>query len=328
MSRLDLPAEPAFSVLRPEPPCTVPASGECAERLRVALGLQPEDVFGLRGPDGLLAGKYACRLDGRPLFIKTVPQGSVEDHLLANRIALHAASRGVRVCSLVEGFPRAFDEGRALLGYPLLEYRFAAASEADMRALGRELAKLHEALTRFPEADRIGRLSAQRIDMLTGLSRSDRSGISGIPEPVQAILARKPFEPSLLLGTEPQPIHGDLNFSNVCFERPRDEPVFIDFETACRSWLSPVCDLALAFDRFVLTAPRSLHRALLKALAEGYGNTPSLGDLLDMLEQTAIRSLLLLTARCKSGLPVQHSEWRKFIDTVGRVRSIRANGLA
>ena len=120
MSRLDLPGEPAFSVLRPDPPRVVPASGERAAWLAAVLGAQVDDVSSLCGPNGALAGKYACRVDGLRLFIKVASRGSVEDHLLANRIALHVVAHGVRACTLAEGFPCDLNDGRVLLGYPSL----------------------------------------------------------------------------------------------------------------------------------------------------------------------------------------------------------------
>ena len=334
--RSDLPQSAAFDTLRPEPPKVQPAEGPVVSALRLALGLSPETCVGQLVVDGRpLAGKYVVEGEGRKVFVKRVPPNGYDNHMLADEIAGHAASRGASVASLLEGYPKKAPDGFYFFAYPYLNHRYCLSTEADLSALGAALARLHVALRDFPGIEKIRGLTSKRYSELgelkAGIDAKTRH-LAGVPAEVAACLRRQPFPPGALSDANVQLIHGDLNYSNACFPFETGEPQLIDFESSPRSYLSSDCDLAQVLDRFILTAPHHLWSGLFTAFSSSYAREsgsamPDTERLLSLISHLATRSLLLLCLRHEAGDSVDASEWRKFTRTYARISGVDRSEL-
>jgi Ser/Thr protein kinase RdoA (MazF antagonist) len=323
----DLPADAAFAVLRPDPPCLVPADLDTVAALRKALELPAAmPVFHLRGGSRLLPGKYVVGEGADALFIRAVPAEARHRHQLAAVMTADLWARGAAVLPRISGFPRAAANGGAWFASPFRLHRYAGAEPVDLERLGEALCLLHRALRACPVADAVRVATAARYAELDDLAAAWRRGAApatGVPAPARHWLAQTGlhFDSRDLMGADAQPLHGDLNYGNVCFDPDTGAPWFVDFETAPYSHLSPACDLAMVVDRFIATAPAGQEAMLTVALARGYGGGVDAGALRAMRRLLALRSLLLLALRANRGSPVPDSEWAKFTGTLARLET-------
>lgn len=320
----DLPAEAAFAALRPTAPRLIPAGAEEADRLRITLALSADTpVFQLWGEGRTLPGKHVVGGGCEALFIRFVPAEALDRHHLAQALSDGLAAQGLPVCPPVPGFPRPDPAGGGWFASPYRPHRYAHADATDLERLGNALARLHAALTVSPLRSVIAGRTAARYATLQDMATRCRSNTpTGVPAAVTDWLCHRElrFDSGLLTGRDTQALHGDLNYSNVCFSLEDGLPWFVDFETATLSHLSPACDLAMVMDRFIDTGPPDTAGHLWDAFAKAYGNTPDQAYLRQIIAQLALRSLLLLCQRHAQGQAVPAAEWAKFTQALARVQ--------
>lgn len=321
--RPDLPDAASFANLRPPAPHLVPTGVEDADALRAALALPAEmPVFHLWGEGRALPGKHVAGRGGEALFIRLVSADALDRHRLAQELTDILSAQGVPVCPPVTGFPRPGPAGGVWFASPYRPHRYADAVPADLERLGVALARLHAALGTSPLRTRIGERTVARYAVLEeAAARLRGTPPAGLPAAAVGWLGRQDlcFDSRLLMGQDAQPLHGDLNYGNVCFDLGEGLPWFVDFETAPVSHLSPACDLAMVVDRFIDTGPPEASARLWAAFAQGYGDVPDLGYLRRIIVQLALRSLLLLCLRVEQSHAVSPSEWAKFTGTLARL---------
>ena len=97
----------------------------------------------------------------------------------------------------------------------------------------------------------------------------------------------------------PQVIHGDLNYGNVLTrDDDHEKIIFIDFEEASRSYFSPMIDVAMVIERFIVPSqntPNTLLYEFKKNYTAVTGNWFENSDqLAGLLRSLSARALLLL----------------------------------
>lgn len=276
------------------------------------------------GREGHVYGQspYECRSENyyrfitdsgnRQLFLKTIAHDRVDSQWQANRIADWLERHQVRVSTLLEGYPRRLDNKYFLLAYTAIDSRFAHLTEVDLRNLGRLLGRAHSVLSELPWRTEIAQRSVERDQMFVSLQTKLVEQAQG---QIRQIIEQSNTQ---LDDACPQVIHGDLNIGNVLFALNIQQPILLDFEDANHNWHSPLVDLAMLLERFVLVRSSdeaTLHK-LSHALLQGYREqnsrslTPAISPVA-LLQALSCRALLLLgnTQQCHS----QQAETAKFI---------------
>ncbi len=319
MSSPWLPRAPAYQALRPEAPCFTSVDAETAKWLQRKSGLtgQVERLeTGAKPPHG----HYRLRTAGGDRFLKVLGPGDAAHHRQADELAASARAAGAAVLCCERWVESA--EGAHIGIYPYVEGRFAETTSVDGAALGSALAGLHHALGCCPQAAEVKVRSNARLGQLERRRRAVLAGAEALG-PDRSVLRSLLEEDATLfdLPTDGQIIHGDVNVGNVLFDAKSGEPLFIDFETALMSWLAPRFDVAMAIERFALTAADpaaavACARALLEAYTSAAGARPfaSGAELARAMRWISLRNLCLLAELQSRGRAVAPSEWRKFLD--------------
>jgi len=322
MSSLHSTKPPAYAGLRARPLAPAPADDAIAARLNALCGDGEIDLLdsNLAPP----AGFYLLRRrGGGPVFLKLLPEAEAARQIAADRFARHALRHGVPAAVVLPGFPKALSGALSLVGYDWMPGRFARGDEADCGAVGRLLARLHQALAAFPDADAVRGAAERRLRDLEVAAEGIRGGALRPPrraEELRRLLASS-ADPFAAMREEPrQTIHGDLNHGNVLFPTDGGEPIALDYEDAAISWLPPALDVAYALERFALVlaaddaGAAAAARALLAAYA-GETGAPIFsgrGALADILRMLALRSLTQLAMATSEGAAPAPGEWDKF----------------
>jgi len=306
---------PAWSGLQPDEGGQYRVCGSWARRIVTAIG-RPGQLLG-RSAD-------ACRSEGyytfvpedgsRRLFLKTVHERRLASQLDANRIAEWLADNALPVRPILNSYPRRLDSHYYLIAHNLIDGRFARCEAPDLEAIGQLLGRTHNALQSLPAARHIRRRSAQRDALFTELLHEQHQA-PATNESVRKVLASStPQLPS----SDAQVIHGDLNMGNLLIGKASGQPALLDFEDANHNWHSPLVDLAMALERFVLvrTPDAELADRLGRALIEGYLATAQQRPAVEhsatkILQSLATRALLLLGNSAPS--PTVDAERDKFL---------------
>ncbi len=286
--------EPAWSALEPQQARLRRVGDAWAKRIVTALG-RPGQLL-VRDYDHARPAAYYQFLpeDGtRRLFLKTVDQQRLESQLQSNRIADWLADNALPVSPRLYSYPRRLHPDYHLFAYRQIDGRFARPEPADLYALGELLGRTHQALRSLPWSEQIRTRSAQRDAMFQRLHASARK-------------RRDPRIPmwvsqTCLPKSNAQVIHADLNLGNLLFGKASGQPALLDFEDANHNWHSPLVDLAMALERFVLVREHDDQAALRlgTSLIEGYLGTTEQRlvvnqDPVAILQALASRSMLLL----------------------------------
>ena len=309
-----LPRAPAWAALRPSSPSFEEIDDERARLIRLLVA-GTSHIARMGSSAGGLEGFY--RLGGeRDLFVKVVSPHHFSRQLQADRIARFLASQGVATVPCLDGFPRHIPGRAIVFAFPFLEARFARADRADLGRLGQALGRLHVALAHAPFADGARQRSRERD---ASLRRYRTTPLARPDDRVEAVLAADDTDH---VDAECQPVHGDVNYVNVLFPIDDGEPVLLDFEDCAFSHLPRLVDVAMAVERFALTAaPEDDARALVlaRALTAGYQSAdprplaPAEGALASTLRTLSVRALSLLCEMERGGQAVAPFERGKFL---------------
>ena len=123
-----------------------------------------------------------------------------------------------------------------------------------------------------------------------------------------------------LLTNNAQLIHGDLNYGNVLIDKETKKPIIIDFEDATSAWLSPLYDLALVLQRFILMSKRQDKFQSADSLIKGYLTENKLNrlvkssTLIKILELISVRPLLIISILPMNQRNLYLDEIEKFIE--------------
>lgn len=261
-------------------------------------------------------------------FVKSVSASSREAEMSAGHIAKDLMQQSVAVVAplTAEGFP--WQEDQILFVYPWQQGRSVPDHPAAQRLLGMAIGRLHAALRNLKPslAAEIDFRSSSRLDWLLDRNRDlpafcDRLRNLSVDR-VAELIGGWPHHPwEELRHLRHQVIHGDLNIGNMLWLEESREIRFLDFEEATRQCLPTALDLAMVFERSVLTvADEDDHRRdSLLALLDGYAEIEGRGAA--MSAASAINAaldwnlLVPLTILAEQG-PVDGSwrqaEWEKF----------------
>jgi Ser/Thr protein kinase RdoA (MazF antagonist) len=119
-----------------------------------------------------------------------------------------------------------------------------------------------------------------------------------------------------------QVIHGDLNFHNIIFDKETQTPVILDFEDCNHSFFSPLYDIAMLLERYVLLKHIGDNQKykLGISLLSHFDKTYFYGDqLYNMLLFISVRSLLILATIFYQKDTVNKKELQKFIDHIKNI---------
>lgn len=325
MSTLDLPRPPAFAELRPQAPAFDPVEPALA-KLIAAVVDQPTTVVRLvpgdGGASGTVAGYYRVdRRDRTSIFLKVIPRSNTRSGMAAADRMVARLPADCPVSRLLPGWPRAVDANNEAFAYEFVDGRFAGDDKADMVRIGRAIARLHAALAGLGEAPQIRDRTAKR---LARLERTRRAVVACEIEagPTPSRVAAAAAGRSLDFDGLGQPLHGDLNRTNILLEKNSDAVFVLDFEDALHTYGPVTQDLALVLERFCLSAPIADERAsalscwLLESYAEVAGGSclGAKGDLFDALAFVNVRALCVLVELESYGEWRAPGEWMKFLD--------------
>lgn len=319
MSENWLPRTPAHSSLRPSAPVWVTGESALAANVRTWSGITGKV---LRMDSRVEAPLGYYRL-GRNLdkFIKIIPLDHSELQISSDRMAAWLEQNNIAVSRLLDGFPRIIDQKFAVLAYDYIDGRFSNRSPSDIEALGLSLGELHNVLGKCPYREEIRKAGNSRHDkLISRLTETQKSHRDlPIPAEVQRILGSASSELLQGLTNRAQVIHGDLNYGNIIFQGSEAVPVFLDFEDSWSAWFSPIMDLALVIERFILGGGEADTIALSKSLLEAYYSVSDnrferpeeLGLIIKGMSVRAL--LLLLLVFDDDQEKATDSEWSKFV---------------
>lgn len=297
MSAPDHARPPAWAALQPTELKLRHGAGTWVKRLQTAVG-RPGRILG-QDPHPTAGEGYFQFIpeDGsRRLFLKTVHTQRLASLLDANRIAEWLSEHALPVSSMLDSYPRRINTDYYLIAHGLIDARFARPEAADIRALGHLLGRTHKALSALPWAADVRARALARETRFSALQADAAQHTHGPLQ--QRLLNETPVQLPLEQG---QVIHGDLNIGNLLFGKVSGQPVLLDFEDANHNWCSPLVDLAMALERFVLVCNNDEQESLSlgSTLMQAYRETapPLSGNLPDpgfILRALATRALLLL----------------------------------
>lgn len=256
---------------------------------------------------------------GLPFFIKILESKDVESQVLADSYASYLKSNGLRVNSIVDGFPKHFDCTHRLVVYQWIEGSFLNVDQNTMEILGRRMGQMHAAFSQY-DFDSVKNKSAEKLLALETFSKElmqKRFYCGPYAERVERLLQSMPDAFSNF--DEPcQIVHGDLNVGNVLWTG--DDVVFLDFEDTSSSWLPRRIEVAFALERLILIneandeSALKVARSFLRAYVKAAGSSPfqEEGELISSLYWLSLRSLVMLTQYELEGFPWPESEWQKF----------------
>ncbi len=199
-------------------------------------------------------------------------------------------------------------------------HRFLRPDPEDLFALGRLLAKFHNALQRHPDRIHWKKETQQRIFCLSRVRTALANGDWTCK--VKNRDVREIAEDSTLdferLDLPRQPLHGDANLTN--FLMTNRGLMVIDFEDVHHSFLPLEFELAYALERLVMVhpLPDQVMIQLGSALLRGYFNsattTRSINseDWVPVIKSLNLRSLCVLALIENQGGHVPQGEWNKF----------------
>lgn len=300
MSNLLSTKAPAHAGLRAQPAELGPVSADTTARLAGLCGASEAEVRRLGSRLPAPSGFYRVEATPEPLFVKVSSEAEAARQIAADRFARHAAACGVPASTLLAGYPKRFDAQHFVLGYRWIEGRYARSDAADAAAVGRVLARVHQALASCPQQEEIRRATERRLARLCAQ-------------------AGGPLDADWL--GPAQPTHGDFNHGNLLFPSAGGQPVVLDYEDAAISWFPPALDVAFALERFALAGDgddeqaRRLGEALFGSYAAQSGRRelfPRQGALRQALRLLSSRALAQLRIAPPSGEGVVEAERRKF----------------
>jgi thiamine kinase-like enzyme len=321
MSQLQAPKTPAWPGLIPNPTQFEPAPESHTEHLLDLLQLKGSLYYKAPLSDSLCGYYRLTQEDGSgTLFLKILEARHLESQMKAAHVSEWLNHCGVRVSSLLPEYPKRISKDLYVFAFDWLDTRFAELQHQDLQRFGTLLGNMHAALQKLPWQEKIRNRSKERDRML----RRQREALLEIRDPqprLERAIDKVLRDASTDLPTQRrQVIHADLNLGNVLYKLSDGKPAVIDFEQAINNWQSPMVDVALALQRFVLVRTQdsqstiSYAKTFIKAYADSIGHplnwpVPGFGGILRAL---SARSLVLLGCAETAGHSTESAEWFKF----------------
>ncbi|MBO6788927.1 MAG: phosphotransferase [Dinoroseobacter sp.] len=272
--------------------------------------------------EGLL-GHYKVTTPGSTVFIKIIRPNKARRQLAADRLAGQLQAGGFLVSATLDNNPRPIDHDHVALTYDYIAGEYLPHTEHAIAKLGHALGCLHRELGQLTCANEVRqRCTARWENLLTQKETlkhlvNESAVTASVKESVLSSIEQNITDH---LRRSPQMIHGDLNYGNVLLARRSGSPVvFLDFEEAIEAHYSPLFDVAMVIERFILNAS-SDQDLLLSAFREAYrkaggGWFSTDAPLAGMLKGLALRALLILTASHTLGWAKwKEKEWLKFCE--------------
>ena len=324
-----LPRKPAYTSLRPAPVSLRLNNNSNYKEALAYLNASDYDIYHLYSDNHVLTDKFVAISDQEKLFLRIDDMQHFKVHRLADIISTEVAKKGASVSTPDHRFPIIMRNDRYLLGYEYIEHRYSIPDEKEFQQIGTQLAILHNALQQSSLVNNVKKISFSKIETLAKLYEEItkdpyfESSYKQIPLAVLDRLRSNKFQPEMLIGNNSQVIHGDLNYGNICVSKDTSNIFFVDFESSCRTWLSPYCDLATVLDRHFLTLP-NFNEKVFNSFLEAYFKETSIPScnvvfLIQIIEQLVLRALLILVHKTTENHVVDESEWLKFTNTFTRI---------
>jgi len=244
-----------------------------------------------------IEGHYRFKNKDREYFIKIVNTEEHNQLCKSIDISIELCRINIPTFTLIDNFPKRFNENLFLHIYPFIESRFLRCTESDIKLVSKELSKLHKALKTIKYSNKIEKSTYKRelflkkdlnkkIEFLKGIDLTASNYLSKYKNILFKKFANK------------QVTHGDLNYHNIIFDTKNNTLVLLDFESTAYSYFSPLFDIAKVLERFVLL--RNIDDASKASLAKVFISQLSYksfnqNDLYDMLLFISLHSLLILT---------------------------------
>ena len=258
--------------------------------------------FYLISDNRILKDKYIVKKKDKRIFIKIIKVENKGILDLTNSIENYIYRNKVNSLKFLEVFKCKLNKNTFLISYDYIENRFSRATEKDLVYIGKKLGELHRVLLFFPKSSLIKNYSMKRFTHINNLLKKILNSNQNVKIDSKKIEIIKKYKlkKDFFFNKNSQVIHGDLNYSNILFERQKSEPVFIDFETSCFSWEDPLFDIAQIIDRFILSQDKN-QKNLIDAFVESYSDTikrkVNINKLSTIIEQRSLKSILLLISK-------------------------------
>lgn len=220
------------------------------------------DVFGTQGAFLVASGTSTaeisyCRMTDADrdvdLFIKIVSKRFAGELERSCGITDYLQKCGLLTPACKSGFPKVCIDGRMVFAYPFVAGNYLNHSIVNLQVLGSALAKLHNALMKYPEAHKIACSQRCIRSKMRSRARSlldDKCWANGELSPARKHLQQWLEIDPLVDKDECQVIHNDLNVGNI-LQDPKGNVWFLDFEEASWSYLPTYFDIAKVIERFI-----------------------------------------------------------------------------
>jgi Ser/Thr protein kinase RdoA (MazF antagonist) len=257
------------------------------------------------------------------LFLKVVDPERLLSQVAADEIASWLHDQGIQVSRLLPSFPRPISKFRYLLACELIDGDPAGKEASRLPMLGRVLAQMHSRLQRLPWREEI-RIASLLRDQAFRQGREEVLDRPYLDPRVRSALKDYTTD---LPDQSAQVLHGDLNLGNVLFRAGDQGPVLLDFEDAIHNYHSPIVDLAMVIERFILVFqeedPQALAASalLLSSYREIANPLWPHSDLAEVLRALSARALVLLHLDDE---PVDEQEREKFLRLIQQTRERQA----
>ena len=123
---------------------------------------------------------------------------------------------------ILEVFKCKLNKNTFLISYDYIENRFSRATEKDLVYIGKKLGELHRVLLFFPKSSLIKNYSMKRFTHINNLLKKILNSNQNVKIDSKKIEIIKKYRlKSFFFNKNSQVIHGDLNYSNILFERKK-----------------------------------------------------------------------------------------------------------
>lgn len=214
-------------------------------------------------------------------------------------------------------------------------HRLLRACDGDLFALGRSLAKLHNALRRYEKRKDWVHRTEQRLKHLIDIRTMAASGKQMFGPYGEELrkLANDSHLDFVRQDLESVYLHGDCNYANAFIGVGKQSAGVVgvsifDFEDVQHSYLPLEFELAYVIERFVMTRNLDEKKYVTcgKALLEGYSSESEYewqsdgAEWLHVIQSINLRSLCVLASIEEQGADVPTQEWGKFFYLIERAK--------
>jgi len=256
-----------------------------------------------------LIGHYLYQSKDKNYFLKIENSKKSRQLLEADEICKKILNEGtVNVSTIVDGYPKSFINHTKLFVYDYIDSRFANTSMLDMQNLGKSLTVLHKSLIKLDNKSIKLRTEEREAYFFNRVYNSE-SKMALLDEDIRNILQKNKLLFQQNFGVR-DIIHGDLNFHNIVFDDNNQKVIFLDFEDTVHSFFTPLMDIAMILERYILFRDISNEQKILlcKDFLLHYTNkiVYKQGYLFNILKLISVRSILILV-----GAFFEHDEYNK-----------------